>query len=251
MATFTIDTENNIAAHTTVPTNLENAQAFESEKGLAKLAAEWPGCRLVEIWNSFAGVAPFTELKPVKQFTDRKAAVARIWAAVQRLLSKVKKSPAPAKRTAAQKGVKGATGERSNKKAEVIAMMKRAKGATLAEIVEAMGWQKHTARGFVSILGSKGGETIESSKNAAGERTLPHRQITSSHGASSNADFPVPAGTAFLLFPASSAASLLSFWPEYSSQQTFSREPKTRSGLYSLSRSPDRAPGLSRDRRCS
>ena len=50
-------------------------------------------------------------------------------------------------------------------------MMKRAKGATLAEIVEATGWQKHTVRGFVSILGSKGGEKIESAKNAAGERS--------------------------------------------------------------------------------
>jgi hypothetical protein len=49
--------------------------------------------------------------------------------------------------------------------------MKRAKGATLAEIVEATGWQKHTVRGFVSILGSKSGEKIESSKNAAGERS--------------------------------------------------------------------------------
>ena len=61
--------------------------------------------------------------------------------------------------------------ERTNKKAEVIAMMKRAKGATLAEIMKATGWQKHTVRGFVSILGKKGGEKIESSKNAAGERT--------------------------------------------------------------------------------
>jgi hypothetical protein len=61
--------------------------------------------------------------------------------------------------------------ERTNKKAEVIAMMKRAKGATLAEIMTATGWQPHTVRGFVSILGSKGGEKIESSKNAAGERT--------------------------------------------------------------------------------
>ena len=61
--------------------------------------------------------------------------------------------------------------ERSNKKAEVVALMKRAKGATLAEIVKATGWQKHTVRGFVSIVGSKGGERIESSKNAAGERT--------------------------------------------------------------------------------
>jgi transcriptional regulator len=50
-------------------------------------------------------------------------------------------------------------------------MMKRAKGATLAEIMSATKWQAHTVRGFVSILGKKGGEKIESSKNAAGERT--------------------------------------------------------------------------------
>ena len=37
--------------------------------------------------------------------------------------------------------------------------------------MEATGWQKHTVRGFVSILGEKGGEKIESSKNVAGERT--------------------------------------------------------------------------------
>ena len=60
--------------------------------------------------------------------------------------------------------------DRTNKKAEVLAMMKRAKGATLPEIMKATGWQPHTVRGFVSILGSKGGEKIESSKNAAGER---------------------------------------------------------------------------------
>ena len=50
-------------------------------------------------------------------------------------------------------------------------MRKRAKGATLAEIIEATGWQKHAVRGFVSILSSKAGEKIESGKNAAGERT--------------------------------------------------------------------------------
>jgi hypothetical protein len=53
----------------------------------------------------------------------------------------------------------------------VIALMTRAKGATLAEIMKATGWRPHTVRGFVSILGSKGGETIESSKSADGERT--------------------------------------------------------------------------------
>ena len=46
-------------------------------------------------------------------------------------------------------------------------MMKGAKGATLAEIMQATGWQKHTVRGIVSILGGKGGEKVESS----GERT--------------------------------------------------------------------------------
>jgi hypothetical protein len=61
--------------------------------------------------------------------------------------------------------------DRANKKAEVIELMKRAKGATLAEIMKATGWQPHTVRGFVSILGSKGGEKIESSKSDAGERT--------------------------------------------------------------------------------
>ena len=50
-------------------------------------------------------------------------------------------------------------------------MMKRTKGATLAEIMAATKWQAHTVRGFVSILGSKGGEKIESSKNSAGEST--------------------------------------------------------------------------------
>lgn len=182
MAMFTIDTENNIAAHAGQPGDAENLQSFATERELAKLSAGWPGSRLAEIWNSFAGVAPFSELKPVKKFTDRKAAVARIWPAVQRLSpdgaqpaanvepakEKAKKVPTKTpKRARAQKGAD----ERSNKKAEVIAMMKRSKGAMLSEIVEATGWQKHTVRGFVSILGSKSGEKIESSKNAAGERT--------------------------------------------------------------------------------
>jgi hypothetical protein len=183
MSAFTIDSEHNIAAHAEVPAASENLQSFATERELARLAGEWPVSRLVDIWNSFAGVAPFTDLKPVKKFTNRKAAVARIWAAVQRLSpdgaqpardvapakGKAKKSPAKATRRAQTQ--KGADESRSNKKAEVIAMMKRAKGATLAQIMETTGWQKHTVRGFVSILGSKGGQKIESSKNGAGERT--------------------------------------------------------------------------------
>ena len=161
MATFTIDSENNITAHVEVPAGGENLQSFATEKELAKLIAEWPASRLIDAWNSFAGVAPFDDLKPIKKFTSRKIAVARIWEAVQRLSpdvaqpaaevgpakEKAKKSPANAPPRGGAK--KGSTESRSNKKAEVIALMKRAKGTTLAEIVEATGWQKHTVRGFV------------------------------------------------------------------------------------------------------
>jgi Protein of unknown function (DUF3489) len=180
---FTIDSENNIVAHAELPASTDESQSFSTPKELAKLTAEWPASRLVETWNSFAGVAPFDDLRPVKKFTDRKAAVARIWNAVQRLSPELapqstpvatkrtrsKKSPAKARRRA--EAQKGATESRTNRKAEVIEMMRRAKGATLPEIMEATGWQKHTVRGFVSILGSKRGEKIESMKNAAGERT--------------------------------------------------------------------------------
>ncbi len=62
------------------------------------------------------------------------------------------KKTAPVKKAAAKP-----KGDGTNKKAEVIAMMKRAKDATFPEIMKATGWQPHTVRGFVSILGSKGG----------------------------------------------------------------------------------------------
>ena len=81
------------------------------------------------------------------------------------------KKAKPAKTGRSKKAAAKPKADRTNKKAEVIAMMKRAKGATLPEIMKATGWQPHTVRGFVSILGSKGGEKVESSKNAAGERT--------------------------------------------------------------------------------
>jgi hypothetical protein len=94
-------------------------------------------------------------------------------------LKKPAKGAKPAKKAKASKKAKSAAkkatakpaAERSNKKAEVIALMKRAKGVTLAEIAELTTWQNHTIRGFVSILGKKGGEKVESSKNASGERT--------------------------------------------------------------------------------
>jgi hypothetical protein len=187
MSTFTIDAENTITAYASAEEARQGDATglvhFDSQAALAKVSADWPLSRFIEIWNGIPGQSP------VKKFQDRKKAVARVWSAIQRLAGKEQPSESaaekpefprkggkPAKKAKAAKKASGkATGEkpseRSNKKAEVIAMMKRAKGATLAEIMEATGWQKHTVRGFVSILGSKGGQSIESSKNAAGERT--------------------------------------------------------------------------------
>jgi len=61
-------------------------------------------------------------------------------------------------------------GDASSKKAEVIALLRRAKGVSLPEIQKLTGWQKHTVRGFVSLLGSKAGLKIISTRNDAGER---------------------------------------------------------------------------------
>jgi hypothetical protein len=44
------------------------------------------------------------------------------------------------------------------------------KGATLAEIIEAIGWQAHSARRFLSTAGERRGVRIVSSKNEAGVR---------------------------------------------------------------------------------
>jgi hypothetical protein len=49
-------------------------------------------------------------------------------------------------------------------------MMQGKGGATLDQIMKATGWQAHTVRGFISILGSKHGLKIESSKREDGAR---------------------------------------------------------------------------------
>jgi hypothetical protein len=76
MSTFTIDPDDNITALVEVPADADRSTTFSTEKELAKLVGEWPISRLIDAWNSFAGVAPFQELKPIKKFTDRKSAVA-------------------------------------------------------------------------------------------------------------------------------------------------------------------------------
>ena len=73
MMTFTIDAEDNITAMASKAEALAKTDPgiahFTSEKELGQLASTWPMTRLVDIWNSLAGVIP------VRKFTDRKKAV--------------------------------------------------------------------------------------------------------------------------------------------------------------------------------
>ena len=62
--------------------------------------------------------------------------------------------------------------KRSSVSKKVLELMKRREGATLVEIAKATEWQNHSIRGFVSGHEIKKlGLKVESTKNAAGERT--------------------------------------------------------------------------------
>ena len=58
-----------------------------------------------------------------------------------------------------------------SKKSIVLDLLRRPKGATMAEIAKATDWQNHSIRGFISgNLTKKMGLAVESTKNEAGER---------------------------------------------------------------------------------
>ncbi len=163
--TFTIDTDNNITALETAPAAQDGLVAFATEKEFTTATAEWPISRLVETWNSFAGVAPFDDLKSVKKFENRIKATKRIWAAIQRLAKAIAphppqtvagqapaaapKKPLKTKAAKSQKAPKPAgeskTPREGTAKAKVIAMIQRKGGASLESIMKETGWQAHYA----------------------------------------------------------------------------------------------------------
>src|SRR3954469_13768182 len=87
MKTFTIDAENNITVHTSRKAARETgAGVFTTEEQFADLIGG-DSKRLVEIWNSLAGV------KAVTKFNSRKTATERIWKAIQNLGETVTRGP--------------------------------------------------------------------------------------------------------------------------------------------------------------
>jgi Protein of unknown function (DUF3489) len=82
-----------------------------------------------------------------------------------------KKTPKAKKAAKPTKSEESAGPREGSKTAKVVAMLQRKDGATLAEIMEQMGWQKHTVRGFMAGAMKKAGYTVESFKSEKGERT--------------------------------------------------------------------------------
>ena len=164
--TYYIDSDNCLSVETdlTLDPNVQTAEGtFTTQEDLATMTKDWVASRLVEVWNSFAGAPPFGDLKEVKRFTDRKAAIARIWQATA-----AKGAPKKAKAT---KDTTAKPARDGSKTAQVVAMLQRKNGATLAEIMEKMGWQRHTVRGFMAGAMKKAGYTVESFKPEGGDRT--------------------------------------------------------------------------------
>ena len=80
----------------------------------------------------------------------------------------VKKSMASHVGSSAQPEAKHPTPRTGTKQALLIAMLQRAEGVTMLEIVAATGWQAHSARGAMSgALGKKLGLVVVSAKDVA------------------------------------------------------------------------------------
>ena len=114
-------------------------------------AAALSGKRLLALWNTLPGV------EKRRRVGDRTALIDQLWPAIEAL-----RAPQPQSNS-----------RRPSKQDGVIAMLRRAEGATVDEVVSATGWQRHTVRGVCSgTLKKKLGLTLLGSA----PRAQTHRQ---------------------------------------------------------------------------
>ena len=110
-------------------------------------AAPLSGKRLLALWNALPGV------EKRRKVGDRAALIDQLWPAIEAL-------PDPEPQSNAR---------RPSKQDGVIAMLRRAEGATVDEVASATGWQRHTVRGvFSGTLKKKLGLTLASAKEERG-----------------------------------------------------------------------------------
>ena len=108
-------------------------------------AAPLSGKRLLALWNALPGV------EKRRKVGDREGLIDELWSAIEAL-------PEPQ-----------SDAKRPSKQDEVIAMLRRPEGATVDEVANATGWQRHTVRGvFSGTLKKKLGLTIASAKEERG-----------------------------------------------------------------------------------
>ncbi len=205
MKTYTINEQNTIVAFATQEEAAAGSatpfDTFTSAEELAQLAAAWPAERLLAIWNGVDGLTPATEIKdpakaakllfkrlekaeaparekppkankkaiagaqaakgaPAKRKTSKKATAAKNAASAK---------PAPKTKKAAK--AEASAPREGSKMAQAVALMQRKNGVTLQELMDTLGWQAHSCRGFVAGSLKKAGYKIDSFKNAQGERS--------------------------------------------------------------------------------
>jgi hypothetical protein len=138
--TYTVDAQGHIHHIDSGDRIPEGTASFIGETELEALAATWPDSRLLEIWNRLPGKTK------IKKFTDRKAAVRRIWKAIENLSR-------PASRRVKTQQVKSqspAAPPAGTKSEIVLALLRQPGGASLQALMAATGWQAHSVRGFIS-----------------------------------------------------------------------------------------------------
>ena len=81
-----------------------------------------------------------------------------------------RKPKTPQKRSASKQPAKPTAPRAESKGAKILDLIGRARGATLAELMKATGWQAHSVRGFLSTAAKKKRLKIDSSKSEAGNR---------------------------------------------------------------------------------